>query len=397
MSITALSGPIVSFGSYPSGEDYNGDQGPSPLFAGDAILDPRTAYTYEPGQGDGSFTGCFLGSGTIATLNTIPYTAAVAAIAAAANAVANTPVTLVTANSATTGVSITQNMVNAATGVVDTNGGLGLVAIDSFVSVTAEIDNSGILNVTAATQAILAPGMTILTAGGAVTGQSPVGLQIIPGGTAKGGVGLYYLSGPTGTVATGAVTLQIQTPTNCTVPFGNNMTVQAWNPQALLSRAVAITAAAGASGTNVFTVRGYDVYGFPMTETITAAAAAQTVGKKAWKYIKSVTPSATDAHNYSVDTLDIFGFPLRADNFAEVLVNYSASLNPALITANTGFVAADLTAVSATTGDVRGTFAATSATGANRLSFRQTPSPLAMAALQGATAQGIFGLDQYTA
>jgi hypothetical protein len=180
----------------------------------------------------------------------------------------------------------------------------------------------------------------------------------------------------TTTVASGTITLQVAGPPSCLIGFGPNFAGNAlWNPQNLLGRCVAITAAGSASGTVTFTVRGYDIYGYPMIETIASTASSQTLGKKAFKYIKSVTPSATDAINYSVDTVDVFGFPLRSDFFGDVLINYSASLSPAVVTANTGYVASVQTTATTTTGDVRGTFVAASSTNANRLMFRQTPCP----------------------
>lgn len=387
MTITANAGPFVSFGQAPFA-DYNPDLGPSLFFGGQGILDMRSGYTYQPG-GTSPVLG-FLGTSNILTLNSVPYTKAVAAVAAAQNAVAATPLTLVSAASATTGVSIVAEVTNQLTGVSDTNGVAGFVGLDTFASVTATVAGN-ILTVTAVTSPVLTIGMTILTVAGAVTGVTPVGMSIVGYGTGVGGIGTYFLSGTAGTVLTGAITAQTTGPTSCDIPFGTSGIVSLWNPQALTARAVGITAAAGASGTVVFTVKGYDSYGFPMIEAITAAAATQTLGKKAFKYIKSVTPGTSDAQNYSVDTLDIFGFPLRSDFFGDVLINYSASLNPAVITANTGYVASVQTVPTAITGDVRGTYVAVSATGVNRLMFRQTPDPYNVG-----SSTGLFGAAQFS-
>lgn len=156
-----------------------------------------------------------------------------------------------------------------------------------------------------------------------------------------------------------------------------------------VGRAVSITGSASAIG-GAFLVQGYDVYGYPMSEQITAGAgAATTNGKKAFKVVTSVTPKFTDAHNYSVGTADIFGFGLRADFFGAV----SMVWNNAVVTANTGFVAADATSpATTTTGDVRGTYAVQSASdGTKRLHLFVCPS---LAAVVSNPTTGLFGQPQ---
>jgi hypothetical protein len=155
----------------------------------------------------------------------------------------------------------------------------------------------------------------------------------------------------------------------------------------VVGRAVSITGSASASGGN-FLISGYDIYGAPMSEVIAGPASATTVnGKKAFKYIASVVPQFTNAQNYSAGTTDIFGFPLRSDFFSDVAINY----NSALITANTGFVAAVTTSpATTTTGDVRGTYALQSASDASkRLAVRQFILPANMG-----TSAGLFGVTQ---
>ncbi len=395
MTITAFAGPVLTYGNTPGGSPDNQNAGPSLFFGGAGILDTRTPYNYKPGQGAGRTTVSWLGSSNIMTLNAVPYTKAVAAVAAAANVVAATPMTLVSAASTTTGISIVASITNALTGVADTNGGVGFVGLDTYTSVTASVAGN-VMTVTANTSPTISIGAVILTAAGALVGTTVVGATVIGYGTGTGGTGTYILNVTTTTVASGTITLQTAGPLSCTIAFGTSNTGapngnQLWNPQALLSRCVAITAAGSASGTVTFDVRGYDIYGYPMIETIASTASTQTLGKKAFKYIKSVTPSATDAINYSVDTVDVFGFPLRSDFFGDVLINYSASLSPAVITANTGYVAAVKLTPTATTGDVRGTFVAASSSNANRLMFRQTPDPY-----NTTTDAGLYGPIQFS-
>lgn len=396
MTTTALAGPVITFGNTSGFPADNPNAGSSLFFGGAGLLDTRSTYGYAPGKGSTRTVAGWLGSSSILTLNVVPYSKGTGAIAAAQNAVANTALTLVSAASATTGVSIVSSIVNQTTGVADTNSSAGFVGIDTYTSCTASVSGTT-LTVTAVSNATLSIGQTILTVGGAITGTTPVGMSIIALGTGTGGTGTYTLSGTAGTAASGTITLQTAGPPASLIPQGTlsstlTSTPSLWNPQALLGRAVGITAAAAASGTVVFTVKGYDIYGYPMIETITAASNTQTLGKKAFKYIKSVTPDTSDAQNYSVDTTDIIGFPIRSDFFGDVLVNYSASLLPAVITANTGYVASVQTTPSATTGDVRGTYAlqTASSTNANRIMIRQTPPPANVT-----SDAGLYGATQY--
>ena len=111
--------------------------------------------------------------------------------------------------------------------------------------------------------------------------------------------------------------------------------------------------------------------------------------------------TADTTHAYSVGTTAVIGLPIRADSSAEVVVNAgNTQTAPAVNTAfaANGFLPADRTTPSATTGDVRGTIDVSNAsgvnltpsTGTNKYVFRQIP-----AAYNVQSQAGLFGLTQY--
>lgn len=377
MSISAFSGPIIGFGQAPYSTDNNPEIGPSLFYAGTGLLDPRTNFTYVPGQNIGQFTGGF---GTIetVTLNYAPYQLSTTAIAAAAATTNGTAMTLVSSNSTSTGISVNASCVNTATGNLVT----GLVLIDGFASFTGVVA-SNILTVSSLTGAVTV-GMT-LSGTGVASGTVIVNQLTGP----AGGAGTYTVTGNatvnsttiTGQMTGGfaAIAQQFDAPTG---------SIYMWNPQAMIARAVSITSTnAGATGGN-FLVSGFDIYGTPMTERIAKAAGATTTnGTKAFKYISSVVPQFTDAQTYSVGTSDIFGLPLRSDFFGDLVINY----NSALVTASTGYVAAVTTSPATnTTGDVRGTYALqTASDGSRRLYVRQ-----AIPVANAGSVAGLFGVTQ---
>jgi len=395
MAETAFSGPLMVFGQSANiPNEYNPDIGGASLFYGGAgIMDPRLVYTYNPGQGQNALDFGWLGFDNITTINAVPYTKATGAIVASANATSAT-LTLVSASSSTTGVYITSNFVRGDTGATDAG---PLVALDAYASVTASFSN-GVMTITANSTMPVAPGMVVISTSGTVSQGTAAGTQVmlqLTGGTGGQGISGTYQTNGNLTATSGTVVLAIQTPGQCIVP-NNAQTpgVASWNAMTLYGRAVAVTAAASATATTA-TVNGYDCYGFPLTENITLTAGSQVSGKKAFKYIKSVVLNAADAtHAYSVDTTDLYGLPIRSDSFGDVLVNYASSLTGVtLITAATTYVASDRTAASATTGDVRGTYGAfTASTGANKLIIRQSPQ-----AYMTTTANpGLYGVTQYS-
>lgn len=409
MSITAYSGPmVVGYTELVGGvasPATNPEQGPS-LFPALGIIDPRSFYGYAPGQNFGSAAAGWAISNRIQSINAIPMTLSATIIAAAAHTVGGTAMVLASANA--DGIAVGVTATRADTGVQVKS----LLKLDPAVaSVTASIPlGSNIMTVSAVTAPgghcynQLCPGMVLKDATNA--GYLPTGTYIVGGawnnqGSGFGGLGTYLLSAAATTAISGDTITGLFTNILAngvpysTIPFGAAGTLQMWNGGDMISRAVSITSTTS-QVVQTFTVNGLDVYGYPMTEVITLSgtAATTTNGKKAFKYISSVTPSVTDGTgSYSVGTQDIVGFPIRSDNY-QVGADFDVSMmfNNANIVATTGYLAAVLTAATNATGDVRGTYALqTSSNGTLRYVVAQSPQRAAVGVA------GLLGNTQFTA
>jgi hypothetical protein len=113
----------------------------------------------------------------------------------------------------------------------------------------------------------------------------------------------------------------------------------------------------GGADDAVITIYGYDVYGQPMAEAITANGTTAVAGKKAFKVVTRVHASKTVANGLFIGDSKILGLPvfLPADTATAVVLGdfedttFDTSLDGTL-------VAGVQTKPTATTGDVRGTY-----------------------------------------
>lgn len=410
MTITAFTGPVLSFGSETGGaQDYNPEGATSLFFHGVGLLDHRSPFTYTPGQDFGATTNGWSGAGSFKTVWGPPETKSSTIIAAAAHITAGTAMTL--ASSTTAGLATGVTFPRADTNALVT----GLLELDPLaVSTTANLTlGSNVFTVTAMGTGSgnhpngICIGMVLTDS--TTAANIPTGTYITGYTTGSGGVGVYTMSQnatatATSDTVTGLFTGTLVNPvTNNksygnTIPFGSACTIRLYNPMAMLARGVSITSTTSQVSGTVFTINGLDVYGYPMTETITLSGttATTTNGVKAWKYITSVTPSvhSDSTGSYSVGTQDVMGFPIRSDNFQPgAEFDIALEMNNAVITSGTGYTAAVVTSpATATTGDVRGTYALqTSSNGTLLFGVSQTPL---VANIGSAT--GIFGVTQYT-
>lgn len=201
--------------------------------------------------------------------------------------------------------------------------------------------------------------------------------------TLTAGVGMALLAAPYTVLPTGNVIPagSISIDGNATwLGSGQSGAFKFYNPLTGLSRSISMTGVGAGAGGN-FLVSGYDVYGAPTSELLTVAAGVNTVNTaKTFKWLRSVTPQFTDAQDYSVGVGDVFGFPLRVDQWDQVEIYWDG----ALVTVSTGFVAADATSpATTTTNDVRGSYVSQTASDATRrLVMKVTP---ALANVIGAT------------
>ncbi len=141
------------------------------------------------------------------------------------------------------------------------------------------------------------------------------------------------------------------------VKFGTSGSVVIADPTKSIARALSLTSNTS-SASGAVLVKGYDLYGNPQTESITASGTSTVAGKKGWKFITSVIPQFTSAtYTYTIGTADVYEFPIAVYTFPYATVGW----NGAIIAASAGFVAAVTTAASSTTGSVRGTYATQSA------------------------------------
>lgn len=407
MAETTFRGPAYSAGAMYDGRIESMD-GPGIEYQANCFPDLR----YFPTRKDGMYPGrvpAFLNSPFAVLVDNIPTTLGTAVVVALQNVASGTAMTFVTvaAGTATAG-----NPSHAIVPVVPFGKGAGSV-VNAFAldfGFTSGTITAGSTTVTVPDSTLFTPGEWICIGG---AGNSAKTASLFTQVLALASATTITVSIASQAALTGApigrtnLTMGALAPPQAyppnlgaTVPSGAFPYTTAglaslFNPQEGLARAISITGVAGGAG-GTFIVRSLDVFGFAMSENIVVAAGANTVsGKKAHKYILSVTPQFTDAHNYSVGTLDIYGFNLRSDKweYANVFVN------GAFITVSTGWTAAVATnPATATTGDVRGTYALqTPANGTtNRLAMFVTV-PLAADIL--ATPQNpvpLYGVTQFT-
>lgn len=405
MATTSLDGPQLVYGGLamiPSGfgaggvPDPNPDAGPNGVYLGHAMIDPRLVFPKDNVTGVRGSVQSHLISPFMYSISQIPAALANNNIAAAANVVANTAMTLA---SATLGVTLNvpihpySQVLNAATVVT------AAIALDfgfAFGNAT-----SGSTTLPVSSSSLFYAGMPLVIGGvgnsggtipllttvASITDATNIVLNDAPlASNSTAPIGMGDLWGPV-TFGTG-----YRTPT-AACPFLTHGPQRMLDPRQAITRGVRIVGSGGASGGN-FTVAGWDIYGQPMTETITVAAGASTGwSKKCFKYIASVTPLFTDANNYSVGTSDVFGFAYRSTLWEPTTVFW----NGAMQTSSQGWLTADTTnPATATTGDVRGTIqtgAAGGGAGIGANASNGTVSSLAMSGRRLEMAQQITVAD----
>ena len=179
------------------------------------------------------------------------------------------------------------------------------------------------------------------------------------------------------------------------VPFGlasvatGNTTISIYDPTKAIARNLVLTSNSGGdSGTVTFL--GADLYGYPMTQTVTISAGSTVATTKAFKFVYSATLSVGGAlaAGALIGTGDVYGFPVLASSYGYLTVFW----NNTYAAASTGFVAPVLTAATAITGDVRGTYALQGA--ASNSTLRLTISVSPSVANLG-TISGLFGVTQF--
>jgi hypothetical protein len=177
------------------------------------------------------------------------------------------------------------------------------------------------------------------------------------------------------------------------IRYGSSDYTVFYDPATIVGRNIQILSV-GDDHLATFTVAGYDTYGYPLHETITGSSGAPgtAVGKKAFKWVTSVTPAGTlSGSNVSVGQGDTYGLPMLLNS----IWSLTGFWNNLLVTGAGTPVIADTTAVAtATTGDVRGTYLVGSASnGPKRLQLFMHPSLSQMVSL--GMVQGIVGVTPF--
>lgn len=399
MSATVVSGPLITAGNMMdslagSGQNTDSVAGPNIEYHGNAFPDVRYYPLPKDNLDQPGVIPAFFNTPEILTINAIPSAiGTVGNIASPQPAISGVAMTLATG--ASVGVSLNVPYQNFATKAV-TNGN---VLID--LGIETPTVTSGSKTVTVANSSVYRNGQPII---------------ITQVGNAAGTTHLltYVTATPTATTITVADAPAASNSTTARIAsalpgWANTTGISPaqypifyapyiaggaglyFDPTQALERGVSIAGTALATGGN-FTIAGADIYGQTQSEVVTLISGASVAKSvKCYKVIQTVTPGFADStHTYSVNTADLFGFPLRND-FWEMLVVLFGTTS---ISASTGWTKADLTSPATTsTGDPRGTYALqTASQGANRLVIFQTLPFLNLARAGVNNPQFLFGV-----
>ena len=361
MSSTFLTGPSVITGPLAGAvagstpQEYSVEFGPSIEYQGDAIPDIRFSINKDrPTVGS---IPAHLNSPYIVQLDTTPA-ASNTALTTAGNATSGTAFTNVAASAS--GVTLAVPFYQFGTNTLISNA----IALDFGWGTINVTSGSATATPAAGTLIYYDPGQWIVIGNvGNAGGTIPLITQVVAIGTTTITLNASYLPQATNSAApVGSGNIFDTVSYNPAVATGHTPYLAAGvgrflDPKQCCSRGVGVTGVAGGAGGAVL-IKGYDMYGQPQSETITATAGATTVyGKKTYKWFLSATPQFTDAHNYTVVTSDTFGFAARSDLWEYSNLFFNGAFQTASVSTSSAWTAGDQTSpATTTTGDVRGTF-----------------------------------------
>lgn len=363
---TNFRGPVNNMGALEdSPATVQPLDGPMGSYQGQALLDIRQTPFPKDGMGAARAVG-FLDNARIVTINNIPSATTTVSLAAAAALTTATPMVLTTTNPAGTagvcGLAVGVPIIPYGSSTVTT----AALAIDfGFATGTTAAASSAII---VNDLTLFDPGQWIVIGGVANSGKTAsliTQVQTVPQTLGTGTITVL----PVPAAALSNAPIGAANQWNLFTPPGTQfgpaaVSANAWsphlaggllrlqNPAEMNGRCVSITGAASTAAGGTLTVAGWDVYRQPMTETITKAAGTTTsFGRKAFGFIKSVTPNFADTITYSIGVGDTFGFPIRQDWWENTEIMYGGIR----VVTSTGTLAPDLSTATSTTGDVRGT------------------------------------------
>jgi hypothetical protein len=383
---TALSGPVILYGNDNPQQISDNEAGPNIDYQSNALLDSRFV-SQVTAAGEGSQGGVLAWNNPteLEVMNAIPASASTTIIAAAQAPTIGGFFTLAAAN--TPGLAVNMPLIpqGAPSGPGAANpqalipGSVNLVnvlALDFGFALGTTVAGSAVLTLTGpspggytatATYAsrFFYPGQKVLvTAAGNAGGTLPLATTVLATDRyaasgqvvqATGTVLLANASLFTGAVQIGTSDQEYGVTCSPVVRAGAS---RVYDGSQMLSRQVIVTASGASTGT--VTVRGYDIYGQPMSELQTIVGTGTSVPKKAFKYISSVqlNTGSTLTGTLSVGTNAAVGLPVRVDlveplaiwvNNVQIL-GVAGSLPAGLVMADQTIVATNAT------GDVRGTY-----------------------------------------
>lgn len=366
-------GPSVALGMLLDGT-WDPDDGPDMEYQGSGILDHRQTPANKDAAAPQRYIGFFNNPYCVLADN-VPQTSTSATIAAAANVVSGVAMTLTSAQAN----GATANIPSVAVGipVVPVGSSTPVTTLAFDFGFTTGTTTSGSATVTVPDSTVFQPGQWIYIGGAGNAGKTAPLSAIV--GTLASATTITLVN------SVGATQTALASVTNAPIGGGRapsagysapgSTPLEHWpylaagatwmfNPRETLARGVAILGTVGGSG-GTFLVRGYDIYHNAMSEVITVGAGAVTgYGKKAFKYILSVTPQFTNAFNYTVTASDVFGFHWRSDLWEYTDVFYNGTFTSTSV----GWLAADTTnPATTTTGDTRGTVQVSTAGGGTQI------------------------------
>lgn len=346
MAASHISGPSLILPT-----DSSAEMGPSVVYQGFCIPDVRQPYRNGVTGAGRIFS--FPNSPYVTFIEAAPSPASPAGIAAAQPATSGTPMAL--ASAAAAGIAPNAPILppGASPSAV-----VKALALDAGFAVAATTAGSAVLTMPVAALALyprIQPGLSLAIAAGAGSTWLFATVLSVSGTSVT-------VSSPMGaTLAAAPVALANATKRNDETPvsitaYQTAGAAAVFDPRSGAARGVSVTSGGAGDTGWTATVRGWDVFMNPMAEAIPVTAAGVAYGKKAFKYIASVTPTraggGTSTGTIAVGTSDLFGLAMRSDAWEHLTVHWGGAAVPT----SGGWTSADLTTpATGATGDVRGT------------------------------------------